>query len=105
MSPPRSAYCTQQTGGLSAGDDFACNTDPLGNRVPPIPYRIDGALPHLPRPRTLRARRYRTFFARKGLLPPLCAGGADATWNMQWQTVTDGKAKDVTERRACGRQR
>jgi hypothetical protein len=37
--------------------------------------------------------------------PPLCAGGADATWNMQWQTVADGKAKDVTERQACGRQR
>jgi hypothetical protein len=36
---------------------------------------------------------------------PLCAGGADATWNMQWQTVADGEAKDVTERRTCGRQR
>jgi hypothetical protein len=35
----------------------------------------------------------------------LCAGGADAIWNMQWQTTADGKAKDVTERRACGRQR
>jgi hypothetical protein len=36
---------------------------------------------------------------------PICAGGADATWNMQWQTTADGKTKDVTERRACGRQR
>jgi hypothetical protein len=36
---------------------------------------------------------------------PLCAGGADATWNMEWQTVADGKAKNVTERQACNRQR
>ena len=29
---------------------------------------------------------------------PLECGGADAPSNMQWQTVTDGKAKDKTER-------
>jgi hypothetical protein len=34
---------------------------------------------------------------------PLCAGGADAVGNMQWQTVKDGKAKDRVERRMCGR--
>lgn len=28
---------------------------------------------------------------------PLCKGGADATWNMQWQTVADAKAKDHWE--------
>ena len=36
---------------------------------------------------------------------PLCAGGADATWNMQWQTTADARAKDVAERQACRRQR
>lgn len=37
---------------------------------------------------------------------PLCAGGADAPSNMQWQTVAEGKAKDREERRVCriGRQ-
>ena len=34
---------------------------------------------------------------------PLCAGGADAPANMQWQTVADGKAKDHTERAQCKR--
>ena len=29
---------------------------------------------------------------------PLECGGADAPSNMQWQTVTDGKSKDKTER-------
>ena len=32
---------------------------------------------------------------------PLCAGGADAPDNMQWQTVSDAKKKDVLEVRAC----
>ncbi len=28
---------------------------------------------------------------------PLCKGGADAVWNMQWQTIQDAKAKDKWE--------
>ena len=36
---------------------------------------------------------------------PLCAGGADAPANMQWQTVQDGKAKDRDERRLCAARR
>lgn len=32
---------------------------------------------------------------------PLCAGGPDAPSNMQWQTVTEAKAKDREERRQC----
>jgi hypothetical protein len=28
---------------------------------------------------------------------PLKRGGADARWNMQWQTIAEGKAKDATE--------
>ena len=28
---------------------------------------------------------------------PLCKGGADKPWNMQWQTVAEGKAKDRVE--------
>jgi hypothetical protein len=47
--------------GANAGDDFASNTSPVGKRVPSIPGRIEGSRPHLPQPRTLRARRYRTF--------------------------------------------
>jgi hypothetical protein len=34
---------------------------------------------------------------------PLCACGADSTWNMQWQTVEDAKIKDKWERKQCGR--
>jgi hypothetical protein len=34
---------------------------------------------------------------------PLCAGGSDTVANMQWQTVADAKAKDILERRECGR--
>lgn len=34
---------------------------------------------------------------------PLCAGGADAPSNMQWQTVRDAKNKDRTERVECRR--
>ena len=28
---------------------------------------------------------------------PLKRGGADAPWNMQWQTIAEGKAKDAAE--------
>ena len=31
------------------------------------------------------------------LNPTLKRGGADAPWNMQWQTIAEGKAKDATE--------
>ena len=34
-------------------------------------------------------------------IQPLACGGADAPWNMQWQTAADGKAKDKWERRGC----
>jgi hypothetical protein len=32
---------------------------------------------------------------------PLACGGADAPYNMQWQTIAAGKAKDKTERIGC----
>lgn len=32
---------------------------------------------------------------------PLACGGADAPYNMQWQTVTAAKAKDKWERTGC----
>lgn len=32
---------------------------------------------------------------------PLACGGRDAPDNMQWQTVTDAKAKDRWERKSC----
>ena len=34
-------------------------------------------------------------------IEPLCAGGADAPANMQWQTVPDGKLKDRHEVHDC----
>jgi hypothetical protein len=34
-------------------------------------------------------------------IKPLACGGADAPSNMQWQTVSDAKAKDKTERIGC----
>ena len=34
---------------------------------------------------------------------PLCAGGADAVENLQWQSVADAKAKDKIERAQCRR--
>ncbi len=36
---------------------------------------------------------------------PLCAGGADAPGNMQWQTVEAAKVKDRQERAQCARHR
>lgn len=32
---------------------------------------------------------------------PLCAGGPDKPSNMQWQTVSEAKAKDREENRQC----
>jgi len=32
---------------------------------------------------------------------PLACGGADAAFNMQWQTMKDAKAKDKWERKGC----
>lgn len=32
---------------------------------------------------------------------PICAGGRDEPWNLQWQTVEDAKAKDRIEVREC----
>ena len=34
-------------------------------------------------------------------IQPLACGGADAIFNLQWQTVTDAKAKDKWERKGC----
>lgn len=36
---------------------------------------------------------------------PLCAGGADAVTNMQWQALADSKAKDRYERGLCAAMR
>lgn len=33
----------------------------------------------------------------------LACGGADTPENMQWQTVTEAKAKDKWERKECGK--
>jgi len=32
---------------------------------------------------------------------PLACGGADVPFNMQWETVAEGKAKDKWERMGC----
>jgi len=36
---------------------------------------------------------------------PLCAGGADAPSNMQWQTTGEAKVKDSQERATCSQHR
>lgn len=36
---------------------------------------------------------------------PLCAGGADAVTNMQWQLVVDAKIKDRWEKGLCASMR
>lgn len=36
---------------------------------------------------------------------PLCAGGADAPTNMQWQTIAEAKKKDVGEKQQCALKR
>jgi len=38
-------------------------------------------------------------------IEPLCAGGADAPHNMQWQSLADARAKDRDERARCARMR
>lgn len=38
-------------------------------------------------------------------IQPLCAGGADATANMQWQATADAKIKDRAERAQCKKRR
>jgi|SRR5271166_1902657 len=40
---------------------------------------------------------------RRDHIKPLACGGPDAVSNLQWQTITDAKAKDRWERRACAR--
>lgn len=37
----------------------------------------------------------------KDHIKPLCAGGADAVWNMQWQSTRDAALKDKDEYRLC----
>lgn len=39
----------------------------------------------------------------KDHIKALACGGADAVENLQWQTVTEGKAKDRIELRECGK--
>lgn len=34
-------------------------------------------------------------------IKPLCAGGRDATYNMQWQDTVAAKLKDAEERKLC----
>jgi hypothetical protein len=36
-------------------------------------------------------------------IEPLACGGADAPFNMQWQTTAEAKAKDAVERKNCGK--
>jgi 5-methylcytosine-specific restriction endonuclease McrA len=36
-------------------------------------------------------------------IKPLACGGEDATWNLQWQTRPEAKAKDKWERKECNK--
>lgn len=84
--------------------------------VPPIDIRRDS------NGRTHRSRAAKDEFKREYPCPstgkgygrcpgyvidhivPLACGGADSSYNMQWQTIAEGKAKDKTERKHCGGQ-
>ena len=88
----------------------------------PRPHRAPAARPHPytspnSRGRIPRSRQAREDFLRRTGYPhgrpgyvvdhvvPLCAGGADAPSNMQWQTVEEGKVKDRQERASCAARR
>lgn len=53
-----------------------------------------------PCPSTGRTRGHCPGYIRDHIIP-LCAGGADATWNLQWQTTADSLRKDEQERALC----
>jgi len=96
---------------------------PRARRVPSArPYRAPSARSHPraspnSRGRIPRSREARDQFLRRSGYPhgrpgyvvdhivPLCAGGADAPSNMQWQTVEDAKVKDRQERATCAARR
>ena len=40
---------------------------------------------------------------RRDHVIPLACGGPDAVWNLQWQTVSEARAKDRWERQVCAR--
>lgn len=76
--------------------------------------RSGGGHSHHGRPRSLEAKH--EFWAMTGHphgwpghivdhVIPLACGGADSPSNMQWQTTSEGKAKDKWERRSCRRHR
>jgi hypothetical protein len=39
----------------------------------------------------------------KDHIQPLACGGPDSVQNLQWQTISDARAKDRQERKACAR--
>jgi hypothetical protein len=55
-----------------------------------------------PCPSTGRATGACPGYVRDHIVPLAC-GGPDAVQNMQWQTVSEARAKDRWERSACGR--
>ena len=87
---------------------------------PPRTYRAPrqpSTVPRDSRGRIRRSREARDRFMRGTGYPsgrpgyvvdhivPLCAGGADAPSNMQWQTVEQAKIKDRQERAQCSHAR
>lgn len=94
---------------------------PRPRRVPSArPYRAPSVRSHPraspnSRGRIPRSREARDQFLRRSGYPhgrpgyvvdhivPLCAGGADASSNMQWQTVEEAKVKDRQERTECSK--
>jgi len=96
---------------------------PRAQRAPSArPYRAPSMRSHPraspnSRGRIPRSREAKDQFMRRSGYPrgrpgyvvdhivPLCAGGADAPSNMQWQTVEGAKVKDRQERATCSRRR
>ena len=68
---------------------FVCSTLCFGSRAAKHKFQVESGYP--------KGRRgymvvYRT---------PLACGGADASYNMQWQTIADGKAQVKRDKQRC----
>ena len=87
---------------------------PRAYRAPTRPraYASPDARGRIPRSRSERENFMRSTGYPRGRpgyvvdhVVPLCAGGADAPSNMQWQTVEDAQVKDRQERATCAARR
>jgi hypothetical protein len=80
---------------------FIAATDPASAREPRSREVAREFQWQHPCPSTGRATGACPGYVRDHIVPLAC-GGPDAVQNMQWQTLSDARAKDRWERSACG---